>query len=176
MPQAYEKGVLEDSTYVNKMANIQCSVPPRWDAKTGNDALLLVGQSTENEDGSQKNTMYQGMDFACKNPDSGSGFAVLYTPKGSLKLESFAEQTVKSLLLSSFMPYKETGSYYKTIAGHDSYVVTLEANVSDYYTAKEYLCFFEVESYVCIIHVYPNPIGVGNETFDGITNLFTAVQ
>lgn len=176
MPPPFEKGVLENSIYINEKANIQCVVPQGWDAKIGKDALLLTGQTTEKSDGSQKNTMYSGMDFACKNPDSGSVFAVMYSPKGSLTLQSFAKEMVQNVLMSSFLPYEESDSYNKTIAGHDCYVIVLEANISDYYTSREYLCFFEIESYICIIQVYPNPIGVGNESFEGITNLFTPVQ
>ena len=178
-PAPFEKGILEDSTYINKQANLKIIVPEGWEAKINEDAQDSMEDAVDGADIKKDNMSFSDIDFSCMNPDTGSNFSVAYSLRpDNINFMTLIDKTMKDLVKQATdagLTLKQTDSFEKVIAGHTCQVSEFEATTNGM-TITEYLCFFEVDAYIGMIVIVPNDFIDENESFDNLLGYFSAVN
>jgi hypothetical protein len=177
--EPFEKGILVGASYYNDQAKIKFSVPLGWDAKVAKDAQEQVDDTLNDAGVDTDDYSTSSMDFMCQNPNTGSNMSITYAPMENGK--DF-DENVDYLIDDVIKQGKKTGidyakkdSFDKTIAGHDCRVEVLDMTYSGV-DMVEYGCFFEVDSYLCMIVIVPNDFVDQDETFEAIAANFTAIE
>lgn len=178
-PAPFEKGVFEDSTYINKQANLKILIPKGWESKTSKDAQDSMEDAVDSIEVNKENMSFSDIDFSSVNPNSGSNISVAYSLRqDNMDFKTFINVSMKEILKQAGdagLSIKQTDSFEKVISGHTCQVFEAEATVKEK-TVKEYICFFEVDSYVGMIVIVPNDFIDENESFDNMLSYFSAVK
>jgi hypothetical protein len=177
--EPFEKGMLVGANYFNDQAKLKFSIPIGWDAKLAEDAQEQLSDTVKKAGVDTDDYSPSTMDFMCNNPNTGSNMSISYEP---MKNGKDFDENVDDLIdegmkvgKSIGIDYSKNDSFNETIAGHDCRVEVLDMTYSGV-DMVEYACFFEVDSYMCMIIVVPSNFIDHDETFEAIIGNFSEIE
>lgn len=174
--EPFEKGILVGGTYYNDQAKIKFSVPIGWDAKVEKGAQKAAEDTLDDAGIDTANYSSSAMDFLCKNPNTGSNLSVSFAPMNNGKsFDKNVDEVIDYVIKEGEnmgIDYAYNDEFDETIAGREWRVVLLDMTYSGV-DMKEYGCFCEIDSYMCMIIVVPNDFVNADETFEAIIANFS---
>ena len=177
--EPFEKGILVGANYFNDQAKIKFSVPIGWDAKVSEDAQNQVDDTLDDAGVDTDDYSSSSMDFMCQNPNTGSNLSITYAPMKNVndigkKIDDVIDYVIKEGKTFG-IDYARNDSFNETIAGYNCRVELLDMTYLGI-DMNEYACFFEVDSYLCMIIVVPNDFVDESETFEAIIKNFSEIE